>query len=224
VGSVIFYDKIEDMKITKLGHCCLIIETNGKRVMTDPGSYTAEEQIKEKNVDLVLITHEHPDHFHIESLKKIIANNPNVQIITNDKVGHFLKDAGIEFRVLKNKSPEDILGVEIEAHDCQHEEIFQEFSIVQNMGFFIGKRLFYPGDSFYNPGKKVEILALPVAGPWARIKDAINYAISVKPEICFPVHDGGLKSPGSSHRVPEFALPVFNIVFKNFEEKNEEEF
>jgi len=33
-----------------------------------------------------------------------------------------------------------------------------------------------------------------------------------------------LKFFGSSHEVLEFALPVFNIVFKNFEDKKEQEF
>jgi L-ascorbate metabolism protein UlaG (beta-lactamase superfamily) len=36
------------MKIKKIGHCCLVIETNGKRIMTDPGSFTIEEQGKER--------------------------------------------------------------------------------------------------------------------------------------------------------------------------------
>ncbi len=62
------------MKIRKLGHCCLIIEENGKRVMTDPGSYTVTEQENEKNVDLIIITHEHADHLHTDSLKNILAN------------------------------------------------------------------------------------------------------------------------------------------------------
>ena len=63
------------MKIKKIGHCCLIIEENGKRIMTDPGFWTMEEQIKEKNIDLIIITHEHNDHIHFESLSLPI--NPN---------------------------------------------------------------------------------------------------------------------------------------------------
>src|SRR3989344_2460028 len=191
------------MKIKKLGHCCLVIETKGKKIMTDPGSYTINEQVKEKNIDLILITHEHEDHFHIDSLKKVLENNPKAVILTNDGVGKLLARAGIKYEVLQNKIPKDFSGIEIEPHDCKHEEIFQDFGQALNTGYFIDKRLFYPGDSFYNPGKKVEILALPVAGPWARIKDAITYALEIKPKICFPVHDGMLKSFGSSHEVPE---------------------
>jgi len=212
------------MKIKKIGHCCLVIETNGKKIMTDPGSYAVDEQEKESGIDLILISHEHDDHVHIESLKEIIKNNPNVLIFTNDGVGKLLAKEGIKFEVLKDKTSKDFGGVEIEAYDCKHEEIFQDFGQVLNTGYFIDKRLFYPGDSFYSPGKKVEILALPVAGPWASVKNAINYALSINPKVCFPVHDGMLNHFGSSHRVPEFTLPMFNIVFKNFEDKKEEEF
>lgn len=212
------------MKITKLGHCCLVIETNGKRVMTDPGSYAIDEQEKEFDIDLILITHEHGDHLHVESLKKVVLNNPNVLIITNEGVGKFLQEAKIRYQVLEDKVVKEILGVEIEAHDCKHEEIFEDYGQVQNTGFFIDKRLFYPGDAFYNPGKSVEILALPVAGPWSRVRDFMKYVLEVKPKACFPVHDGMLNSFSSSHFLPKLVLPKLNIVFKTFEENNIEEF
>lgn len=212
------------MKIKKLGHCCLVIEENGKRIMTDPGSWNIEEQNKEKNIDLIIITHEHQDHIHIESLKRIIENNPEVAIITNKGVGKLLDEAGIKYEILEYKNPKDFFGVEIEAYDCKHEEIYQDILQVQNTGFFIGKRLFYPGDSFYRPEKFVEILALPVAGPWTNIKDAVSYALEIKPKICFPVHDGMLKSFGASHKIPSIVLEKSGIKFKSFEENNEEEF
>ncbi|MBI2052837.1 MAG: MBL fold metallo-hydrolase, partial [Candidatus Ryanbacteria bacterium] len=28
------------MKITKFGHCCLLIKENGVRILTDPGTYS----------------------------------------------------------------------------------------------------------------------------------------------------------------------------------------
>ena len=201
-----------------------MIETNGRKIITDPGSYTVEEQIKEKNINLILITHEHGDHLHIESLKKVLVNNPSAEVITNNGVGKLLDEAGIKYEILKDKVKNKILGVDLEAHDCKHEEIFEEFGQVQNTAYFIDERFFYPGDSFYNPGKPVEILALPVAGPWARVKEATKYALAIKPKFCFPVHDGMLNSFGASHKVPELFLTKAGITFKNFEDKKEEEF
>lgn len=212
------------MKIKKLGHCCLVIEENGKRIMTDPGSWTIGQHTEEKNIDLIIITHEHGDHIHIESLKKIIENNPDVVVITNSGVGKLLDEVGISYKILEDKIPKDFFGIEIEPHKCKHEEIYKDIFQVENTGFFIGKRLFYSGDSFYNPGKSVEILALPVAGPWANVKDAVNYALEIKPKICFPVHDGMLKQFGANHKVPPLVLEKAGITFKSFEENNEEEF
>ncbi len=213
------------MKIKKLGHCCFVVEVNGKRVMTDPGSYTLEEQAKEKDIDLILITHEHADHLHVESLKEILNNNPNAKIITNSGVGKILGEARVKHEILEDKHSGEFAGVFLEAHGDKHAEIFEEFGQVQNTGYFIGKRLFYPGDAFYNPNKPVEILALPVAGPWSRVRDSMKYVLDVRPKVCFPVHDGML-SPnfGTCHMVPKLVLPKFNIVFKSFEENTEEEF
>lgn len=212
------------MKIKKLGHCCLIIEEAGKRVMTDPGSYTIDDQSKEKNIDFILITHEHGDHIHIDSLKIILANNPQAKVITNTAVGKLLDDADIKYEILEGESTKDFSGLMLEAHDCKHEEIFKELGQVQNTGYFIGSRLFYPGDSLYNPVKPVEILALPVAGPWTRVRDFMNYVLDVKPKICFPVHDGMLTNPKASYWALNMLLPKSNIIFKPLDVHNEEEF
>lgn len=212
------------MKIKKLGHCCLVITIGNKRIMTDPGSYTLSEQEQENNIDLIVITHEHPDHLHIDSLKNIIAKNPNAIVVTNSAVGKLIGEAGIPHQILEDGGTGEFIGIYLEAHGEKHEEIYEEFGQVQNTGYFIGKDLFYPGDAFTNPGKKVDILALPVAGPWTNIKTPIMYAREIKPRICFPVHDGMLNPNfGTAHRVPSLVLPKYNIEFKVLELGKEEE-
>lgn len=212
------------MKIKKLGHCCMVIEINGKRVMTDPGLYTVSEQREILDVDFVVITHEHPDHFHIDSLKDIIKNNPDVIIITNTSVGKLLLEQNISFKLLEDGNSTEFESVFFEAHGSKHEEIYEEIGQVQNTGYFIGKDLFYPGDAFTNPNKKIDILALPVAGPWTNIKTPIKYALQLKPRICFPVHDGMLAPNfGTAHRAPSLVLPQNGIEFKVLEIGKEEE-
>jgi len=91
------------MKVTKFGHCCLLIEEKGLRILTDPGSYsTAQNDIK--NIDVILITHEHADHMHIPSLKNCIKNNPKARIITNKGVAKMLDNEKIRNKTeFKNK-------------------------------------------------------------------------------------------------------------------------
>jgi len=53
------------MKITFLGHACLLVEGSGKRIIIDPflsGNPVATLQPEQVNVDAVVLTHGHQDH------------------------------------------------------------------------------------------------------------------------------------------------------------------
>lgn len=201
----------------------MVVEINGKRIITDPGSYTINEQVLEKNIDIVLITHEHQDHFHVDSLKNILKNNPNAIVVTNSSVGKILEESGIFYSKLEDGQSGEFSDIYFEAHGNKHQEIYEEIGLVQNTGYFIGKDFFYPGDAFTNPNKDINILALPVAGPWTNIKQAVKYALEVKPKVCFPVHDWNMKIPGVVHRTPSIILPKNNIEFRVLEIGKEEQ-
>ena len=185
------------MKITKFVHCFLLIEEKGVRILTDPGCYTTAQNDL-KNIDILLITHEHSDHLHIESVKKILENNPEATIITNNSVKDLLSKEGIEgIKIVEDGEEKTVKGIVFKGYGKEHAEIYKNRSLVLNTGYFIGERLYYPGDSFFNPNIKVDILALPVAGPWCKISDSINFALQVLPKKVFPVHDGGLNEMGT---------------------------
>ncbi len=88
----------------------------------------------------------------------------------------------------------------------------------------IAERFFHPGDAFHKPPKKVEILALPVAGPWMKLQEAIDYALTLKPKVCFPVHDGMLKFFGPVHALPKELLGRGGVNFVVLEEGKGHEF
>lgn len=212
------------MRVTKLGHCCLSIEIKGLRVLTDPGTYsTAQDQLM--GVDVVLITHEHADHLHIDSLKRVLSNNPNARIITNKAVAALLREEGIEdIVIVEQQEVHTIDGVSFAGFGDVHATIYPNWNNVQNTGYLIDNKLFYPGDAFTDPECPVDVLALPVAGPWMKISEAIDYAKQLKPRVCFPVHDGILKSPGLPHRIPATFLPNEGIAFIPMLEGDTEEF
>jgi L-ascorbate metabolism protein UlaG (beta-lactamase superfamily) len=184
------------MRITKLGHCALVLELEAPaggvlRIFTDPGSFTIEQNVQ-TNIDVVLITHEHGDHLHVESLKKIVETNPKAVVVTNQAVAAILQKEGITttVTVVGDGESMEINGVRIEGCGTLHEEIYKELGQVENTGYMIGEKFYYPGDAFHAPGKPVDILALPVAGPWARVRDTVRFAEEVKARIAFGVHDG----------------------------------
>ncbi|MDE2038228.1 MAG: MBL fold metallo-hydrolase [Patescibacteria group bacterium] len=182
------------MHIKKLAHCCLVIDipsAHGKnvRILTDPGMYSLEQHDKVDGADIVLITHEHQDHFHIESLKALIKRCPDVSVISNDTVGALLAKEGIEHRIMLDGNAIEAKGVKIEAHGSLHAVLHSSIPQSSNVGFLIDGKLFMPGDAYTDPKKPVDALALPTAGPWMKMSEAIDYGLQLKPRIAFPVHD-----------------------------------
>ncbi len=211
------------MTITKLGHCCLVIKEKSLTILTDPGKYTtAQDEIR--GIDVILVTHEHADHLHVDSLKTILKNNPSAKAITNNSVGKILDKEGIPYELLIHGQNTSMKEVLIEGFGERHAMIYSTWAFIENTGYCIENRFFYPGDALTDPGKPVEILALPVAGPWIKISESVDYALSLKPKKCFPVHDGGLKHIGGSHFVPQTILPEMGIQFIIPEEWKEMEF
>jgi len=213
------------MKLTKFGHCCLLIEEKGVRVLTDPGAFT-DGQNSATNIDVVLITHEHMDHFHVDSVKKVLANNPDSLIITNSAVNALLEKEGITgAKVVEDTQVFEYKGIGFRGFGTLHAEIYEERGRVMNTGYFIGDRLYYPGDSFHDPNIEVDVLAMPVGGPWLRIKDAIQFALAVNPKKAFPVHDGLFNDFGTkvSRNFPTQVLAENGIEFISIENNKEYE-
>lgn len=204
------------MKITKFGHCCLLIEQDGVRILTDPGSYTTEQN-EVRNIDVVLVTHDHPDHLHVDSLKLLLRNNPRVRVFANAGTGETLKKEGIAFEELGHGGSVTVNGVLIEGVGEHHAEMHRSAPLTPNTGYFIAHHLFYPGDAFTDPRKSVPVLAVPVAGPWMKLSEGIDYAVALKPKRCFPVHDGILKNIGSTDRLPKQVLTPLGIEFTPLE-------
>ena len=72
----------------------------------------------------------------------------------------------------------------------------------------------------------MEVLALPVAAPWMRIEECIEYAKHIKPKSVFPVHDGMLKdfAIGMTRRIPEMLLAKHDIAFVDMMPGDSKEF
>ncbi len=191
------------MKITKLGHCCLVIDIRGVRFLTDPGNYTtAQDEVK--NIHYIVITHEHTDHLHVESLKKVLMNNPEAKILTNASVGKILEKESIPFIKISKGETYEANGVAIAGHGDKHHPIYKDYEQVENTGYFFDNILYTPGDAFHVPEVKVDILAFPVSAPWCSISDSVDYIRAVKPRIAFPIHDGNIiRTAGIFKRLPE---------------------
>ena len=213
------------MNITKFGHCCLLIEVKGVRILTDPGNYNTTPEVE--GIDVILITHEHPDHLHVESLQVVLGKNPAVRVFSHVGVGKILDEAKIVYTPIVDGETVIVKGVSIESSGSEHACIHHDLPAVQNTGFYIDDTLFYPGDSFHNPNKKIAVLALPVAGPWMKLEEAIEYAKLIKPRVVFPVHDGMLRQGielGPTRRLPTLLLEPLGITYVDMTEGSVHDF
>ncbi len=190
--------------------------------MTDPGAFSPLAT-EIKNISAILITHEHSDHLHIETLKKVLDNNPDAVVITNTEVGKHLEEAGIKYIKIENGQKYDLNGVIIVGFGNTHAEIYPTIGPFQNTGYII-EGLCYPGDALENPDSKVNIIALPIIGPWMRLRDAIDYAKALKPKAVFPIHDAILQNWATFvSATSEKLLKEAGIEFKKLELGKEED-
>ncbi len=210
------------MIITKLGHCCLLIETKGKRILTDPGSFTIESSSKLTNIDFILFTHEHQDHYHLDSLKTILQNNPHAVVYSNSSVDELLIKENIK-HIRVNHADAILLGdIQVTGIGEKHAIMHKSIPASSNIGYLIDEKLWYPGDSYTDPKRPVDVLALPVSGPWMKIGEAIDYAIMLNPRKVFPVHDAIRFE--SQHTLTAKILEEKGIIFEVMVEGDRKEF
>lgn len=190
------------MKITKYEHACLVVEDSGQALVIDPGGYTTDFVVP-TNAVAVIITHEHADHLHREHLQAIVAKNPDVCIIAHADVTAQLQDFTTK-SVVANEGVK-VGSFELEFFGGKHALITPEWGSIANLGVMVNNQLYYPGDSFTVPDRQVEVLALPVAAPWLKISETIDFLQAVRPKLVFPTHDAILSEAGKG--LPDSMLP-----------------
>lgn len=186
------------------------------RILTDPGKFSSGFESL-TDLDLILITHEHGDHLHTSAVKGLVERNPEAEVVCNSSVGRLLDEAGVPYTTLEDRDTESRGEIRIKAYDGEHVEIIDDYGLVQNTGYLLNEEFFFPGDAYTEPEESVRVLALPVAGPWCKLADAIRYALAVQPQIAVPVHDAVLSDNGIAATYPhcERELGDANITFKS---------
>ena len=186
------------------------------RVLTDPGAWT-DAQNTLRDIDLIVITHEHADHFHVESLSLLLANNPKAQLVTNSAVAKLLPKQAPSPEIIEDGDRSEATGIAIAGFGTQHASIYSALAPVMNTGYLFGDRFFYPGDALTRIDVAVDILAMPMIGPWMKLGEAIDWALALQPTTCIPVHDGMLDPRTWIYNYPTQVLADAKIVFDPIE-------
>ncbi len=174
------------MKLTKYEHACFTVEKDDKSIVVDPGNIT-DDFVTPQNAVAVVITHEHPDHFDESKLQKIVNDNPGLVIIGHQNVVEKVKMTTT--KSISAGESIDIGPFNLKFFGGKHAVIHSSVPIIDNLGVMINDTVYYPGDSYAEPGVPVKVLAVPTSGPWLKIGDVADFVLSVNPELAFSTHD-----------------------------------
>ncbi|WP_030247395.1 MBL fold metallo-hydrolase [Streptomyces sp. NRRL S-350] len=182
------------MRITKFGHACVRIEHSGTTVVIDPGVFT--DPVALAGADAVLITHEHMDHFEESRLRAALEADPALRVWTNGDVAAQLDGVAQRVTTVGEGDAFEIGGLGVSVHGEWHAVIHPDIPRVRNIGFLFDGRLFHPGDAFTVPPHAVDTLLLPLAAPWSKVSEVVDYVREAGPSRAVPVHEAVLSPAG----------------------------
>lgn len=169
------------MKITKLGHSCLLVEMPdpvNRTVLFDPGVYSDIDIESLQFLDDIIITHEHPDHCDQTVIKRLVEKFPKVRVKTPATLVPKIEGVTVTTDAIEG----------IEPFQAPHEGHPPLMQPPENIGYHYLGKLTDPGDSHGFTESK-EILALPVQAPWGSTDRAVQLALQLQPKHILPIHD-----------------------------------
>ncbi|WP_110180434.1 MBL fold metallo-hydrolase [Nocardioides solisilvae] len=183
------------MRITKHGHACVRLEHRGTVLVLDPGVFTDVHAVA--GADVVLVTHEHPDHLHVDHLRACDA-----EVVTIGAVADRVLAEAPELAVrLRRVVPGDRLdlGLPVSVVGERHAVIHEELPRVDNSGYLLdldGTRVYHPGDALTPPGEPVDLLLAPASAPWLKVGEAIDFVRTVGAPRNLAIHDAVYSEAG----------------------------
>ena len=183
-----------DLEITFIGHASLLFEFGGKVIYSDPYGQAGDFS-KLPKADLILIGHEHGDHFDLPLIDQLSTEKTQLVLtpLCHKKIGR-----GI---VLKNGEAATVEGIRIEAVPAYNLIQMRSPGVPYHPkgdgnGYILTfgeKRIYIAGDVENVPEMKglgaIDIAFFPMNLPYTMTpKMVANAARMVKPKILYPYH------------------------------------
>ena len=187
------------MRVTHLGHSCLLVEIADRRVLIDPGGFSpAFEEVRD--LDAVVITHQHADHVDQDRLPALLRGNRAAAVHADPQTAELISTAGADVMVLRHGEPVELGPLTIspvgELHAINHAGVPR----CTNVGVVLRAdgepSLYHPGDAYDGDPGQVDLLAVPVNAPWAKVSESIDFVRRVAPTGFIPIHDALLSEAG----------------------------
>jgi L-ascorbate metabolism protein UlaG (beta-lactamase superfamily) len=184
------------MRIVHFGHACVLLETGSARLLFDPGVFSSGFE-QERNLDGILITHQHFDHLDADRLPALAEANPGAAIVVDPGSADPVAELGLS--TARTVRPGDVLriaGAAVRVVGGEHAVIHQDIPVVPNTGYVVDDGAFYhPGDSFVVPEQRIDVLGVPTGAPWLKASEAVDFLRAVAPRVGVPIHEAVLAHP-----------------------------
>jgi L-ascorbate metabolism protein UlaG (beta-lactamase superfamily) len=187
------------MRVTHLGHACLLVELADRRLLIDPGNFSAGfEDLTD--LDAILVTHNHPDHFDPEPAARLIRGNARATVHTDPLTAEKLRAEGLSAEPTRQGEDFTIGDVTVSPVGEMHAFNHDQMPVIPNVGIVLRAAgeptLFHPGDAYDAEPGQVDVLAHPLNAPWCASRDSIAFVSRIAPKSFVPIHDALLSDRG----------------------------
>lgn len=169
---------MSDISAVWWGHSTTTVELDGRRVLTDPVFSDRLAHLRRRapsppaeaaEADVVVVSHLHPDHFHVPSLRRL---RRGTTVLVPRNGGRLLRGARLDVDEVTPGAVASAAGLQIEATPATHSDQRHRGSRLRGepLGFVVrGRRSFwYPGDTALDDHidaiRDVDLALVPVGG------------------------------------------------------------
>lgn len=187
------------MRVTHLGHACLLVELADMRVLVDPGSFSRDFEGL-RDLDAVIVTHQHADHLDEERLPALLAANRQAALYADPQSADLLSGTSTDVVVLTEGDDHRVGSARLRPVGRLHAVNHEGVPRCTNVGVVLDAEgeptLYHPGDAYDGEPGDVDVLAVPLNAPWAKVAESIGFVRRIAPSQIIPIHDALLSTAG----------------------------